>query len=90
MKLQQNQLWKQGDQYIRIVQLERLKVEYKTLKEITSKDGPHHHVTKKEFCRMLKGATLMANKVITADRRDEVRKGEQTTLRPSATHGAAG
>jgi hypothetical protein len=60
MILQQGQIWKQGDQFIRIVRLERLKVEYKTVRDITSKMGPHLSATKKDFCRLIKGATLMA------------------------------
>ena len=59
MRLQQNQTWKQGDEYIRIVRLERLEVEYKVMKDLTTKEGKHHHVTKKEFCRLLKGAVLL-------------------------------
>ena len=59
VKLQQNQVWKQGDLYLRIVRLERLKVEYKAQKNIHLLDGKHHHVTKKEFCRLIKGATLL-------------------------------
>jgi hypothetical protein len=59
MKLRQNQVWKQGEQYIRIVDLERLSVDYKTMPGLTSKEGEHHQVTKKEFCRLLKGAVLV-------------------------------
>lgn len=58
MILQQGQVWRQGDQYIRVVRLERLKVEYKAMKDLTSKEGTHHHVSKKEFCRLIRGATL--------------------------------
>ena len=58
MRLQQNQIWKQGDQYIRIVSLERLRVEYKAMQDLTTKEGTRHQVTKKEFCRLLKGAVL--------------------------------
>jgi len=61
MKLQQNQVWKQGDQYIRIVDLERLSVAYKVMKDLTTKEGEHHQVTKKEFCRLLKGAVLLTS-----------------------------
>ncbi len=60
MRLRQNQLWKQGDRYFRIVTLERLRVEYKELRDPASRDGTHHHVTKKEFCRLLKGAELVS------------------------------
>jgi hypothetical protein len=59
MILRQNQVWKQGDLYIRIVRVERLRVEYKTMKDLATKDGTHDHATKKEFCRLLKGATLI-------------------------------
>jgi len=59
MRLQQNQVWKQGDQYLRIVVLERLRVQYKAMKDLTAKEGTHHEVSKKEFCRLLKGATLV-------------------------------
>ena len=57
MKLQQGQIWKKGDEYIRIVHLERLEVQYKMMNDLMTKEGTHHHVTKKEFCRVIKGAT---------------------------------
>jgi len=60
MKLRQNQVWKQGNQFIRIVELQRLKVKYKAMKDLSTKEGDQHDVTKKEFCRMLKGATLVS------------------------------
>lgn len=59
MKLQQGQVWKQDHQYLRIVRLERLAVEYKAMPDITTKEGTMHQVTKKEFCRLLKGAVLL-------------------------------
>ncbi|MDA1277482.1 MAG: hypothetical protein O2960_26065 [Verrucomicrobia bacterium] len=58
MKLQQSQVWKRGDIYVRIVRLERLSVDYKATDSPHSRIGTHHHVTKKEFCRLLKDATL--------------------------------
>lgn len=60
MKLEQNQVWKAGDTYLRIVRLERLEVEYKSLADLKSADGLHHHVSKKEFCRLIKNAALLA------------------------------
>lgn len=60
LKLQQGQVWKQGDSYIRIVQLMRLEVAYKTSKSIKSRDGDHQHTTKKEFCRLIKSAMLIS------------------------------
>jgi len=60
MRLEQGQLWKQGDNFYRIVQLERLAVEYKELKDATSLDGYHRGATKKDFCRLIKGAVLLS------------------------------
>jgi len=59
VKLAQNQVWKRGDDYLRIVQLERLEVRYKTITNLLSGDGTHHHVSKKEFCRLIKDAELL-------------------------------
>ena len=61
MKLQQSQIWKQGDQFIRIVKLERLAVEYKTMTSANTKKGTHHQTSKKDFCRLLKGAKLLTD-----------------------------
>ncbi len=58
--MQQNQIWKQGDQYLCIVELERLSVSYKAMTDLRTKEGKHFQVTKKEFCRLLKGATLVS------------------------------
>jgi hypothetical protein len=60
MKLQQGQVWKKDAEYLRIVSLQRLAVEYKSMLDPKSKDGTHHHATKKEFCRLLKNAVLLA------------------------------
>lgn len=59
MKLAQNQVWRCGDEYLRIVQLERLEVRYKSIRNLLSGEGEHHHVSKKEFCRVIKDATLL-------------------------------
>jgi hypothetical protein len=59
MKLEQNQIWNKGSEYYRIVQLGRLEVQYKTMTDPLSGRGPHEQVTKKEFCRLLKGAVLV-------------------------------
>jgi len=60
MKLQQAQVWKQDNQYIRIIRVERLAVEYKISKDLMAKEGTHHQATKKEFCRLLKNAVLLS------------------------------
>ncbi len=59
MKLQQGQVWKRGGEYLRIVHLARLEVEYKSLIDPHTRDGTHLRVKKREFCRLLKGATLL-------------------------------
>lgn len=66
MKLAQNQVYQQGESYIRIVRLERLAVQYKTLPRLLTRDGEHHDVSKKAFCRLIKGARLLTH--------DEVRE----------------
>jgi hypothetical protein len=60
MKLQQNQFWKIEGGCVCIVRLERLSVSYKSIKDIASIDGTHHHVSKKEFTRLIKGGTLVS------------------------------
>ncbi|HZQ48194.1 MAG TPA: hypothetical protein VFC07_14355 [Verrucomicrobiae bacterium] len=60
MKLQQGQIWNQGDLYLLILHLERLEVQYKSFKNLATRKGPHHHVSKKEFCRLIKHATLLS------------------------------
>ena len=59
MKLCQGQVWKQGKEYIRIVRLERLEVEYKSLASLASNEGTKHVTSKKDFCRLLKQARLL-------------------------------
>ena len=59
MKLQQGQVWKAGEEYLRIVHLERLEVKYKLMKDLASREGSHYHVTKKQFCRLIKNAVLL-------------------------------
>ncbi len=58
MRLQQNQVWKKGKEFIRITRLERLEVAYKTMADLSTKEGTHHVLSKKEFCRLLHGAKL--------------------------------
>jgi len=59
IKLRQGQIWQRGEEFLRIVLLERLEVEYKSTIMPTAKKGTHHKVSKKEFCRLLKKATLL-------------------------------
>jgi len=60
MKLAQAQVWKKEKEFIRIVRLERLEVEYKSMTSLAGKDGAKHVTSKKDFCRLLKGAHLLA------------------------------
>lgn len=59
MKLQQGQVWKLDQHFIRIVALERLAVDYKLQTDLTSRDGEHVRSTKKAFCRLIKNAVLL-------------------------------
>ena len=59
MKLAQGQIWKQGDDYLRIVKWARMSIVYKLMKDPLTKIGTLHQVTKKEFCRLIKGAELL-------------------------------
>ena len=68
MKLQQGQTWKLGEQYVRISRLERLAVEYKTITDLVTKAGERQRTTKKEFCRLIKGAVLLTSQDLAAAR----------------------
>jgi hypothetical protein len=59
MKLKQGQIWKNETAYLRIVELERLSVDFKIMEDAFTKDGTHKQLSKKEFCRLIKGATLV-------------------------------
>jgi hypothetical protein len=67
LKLQQGQIWKDADTYYRIVDLQRLEVKYKAMKDLSTREGTHHHVTKKEFCRLIKAATLLPAETATSE-----------------------
>ena len=60
MKLCQGQIWKKEKEYIRIVKLERLAVEYKSMPNPGNKEGTLQQTSKKDFCRLLKQARLLA------------------------------
>ncbi len=59
MRLFQDQVYQKGEQFIRIVRLDRYEVEYKTIKGSAKGEGTVAVAVKKEFCRMLKGMTLV-------------------------------
>ena len=59
MKLEQGQLWKKDDVYFRVVEWARLSVRYKMMSDPAEGSGTIHKITKKEFCRLIKGAQLV-------------------------------
>ncbi len=64
LKLQQGQVWQCGAQYVRIVELKRLEVGYKSATNLKFTGGTHQHTSKKDFCRLLKGAVLISPKPV--------------------------
>ena len=61
MKLEQGQIWSQRHTHYRIVERARLSVTYKEITDITTLEGKQHVVSKKEFCKLIKGAKLIKN-----------------------------
>jgi len=59
MKLQQGQIWQKGNNYSRITEWSRMVIQYKQTQRLDRKEGEVIEVSKKEFCRLLKGATLV-------------------------------
>ena len=59
LKLRQGQIWQSGEEFLRIVRLERLEVVYKSTMAPAAKKGTHHRVSKKEFCHLIKKAALL-------------------------------
>tara|TARA_B100000927_G_C16331586_1_gene415542 strand:- start:421 stop:618 length:198 start_codon:yes stop_codon:yes gene_type:complete len=59
MKLQQGQIWQKGNNYYRITEWSRMIIQYKHTQRLDRKEGEVVEVSKKEFCRLLKDATLV-------------------------------
>ena len=59
MKLQQGQIWQKGNNYYRITEWSRMIIQYKHTHNLDHKEGEVVEVSKKEFCRLIKGATLV-------------------------------
>jgi len=68
LKLQQDQVWKLDSGFARIIRLERLSVRYKSFKDLASRDGTHHEISKKEFTRLIKSGTLLNAESVRAAR----------------------
>lgn len=58
MKLEQGQVWNKGKNYYRITEWARMFIQYKQTQNLDRKEGEVIEVSKKEFCRLIKGATL--------------------------------
>lgn len=84
MRLRQGQVWRADDRYLRIVRLERLRVAYKALKDLTRPEGTHLEVTKKEFCRLLKGAQLLG---VAGEANDSPGAGDSSPPPPAVPPG---
>ena len=61
MKLEQGQVWKVGEDYLRIVVWQRLSIEYKIFTDWETREGEVHKVTKKEFCRLIRHGELLTS-----------------------------
>ena len=59
MRIYQDEIYQKGARFIRIVKLDRYEVEYKTMDGDPKGEGPVAVASKKEFCRLLKGMTLV-------------------------------
>ena len=64
IKLAQNQVYRCGDEYIRIVELDRREVQYKAVTNLLTREGTHHRLSKKEFCRLIKAAPLLTQEEV--------------------------
>jgi hypothetical protein len=72
LKLQQGQVWKKDDKFLRVVGVDRTEVKYKSMDSLAEREGEHVHVRKKEFCRLIKGATLMSVEEVKIQRTSDV------------------
>jgi hypothetical protein len=59
MRIFQDEVYQKGAKFIRIVRLDRYEVEFKTMNGDPKGDGSVAVLPKKEFCRSLKGMTLV-------------------------------
>ena len=59
MKLKQGQIWQKGNNFYRITEWSRMIIQYKHTTKPGHKEGEVVEVSKKEFCRLIKGAKLV-------------------------------
>jgi hypothetical protein len=69
IRLRQAQVWKNGGEYLRIVRLQRLEVEYISTTTLLPQKGTHLTASKKEFCRLIKHAELLGPTKTSSARR---------------------
>ncbi len=59
MRLYQDEIYRKAETFIRIIRLDRYEVEFKTSTGDPKAEGSVAVLVKKEFCRLLKGMTLV-------------------------------
>lgn len=62
MKLKQGQIWVKGAKSYRITEWARMTIQYKYSNDSDSEESEVIEVSKKDFCRLIKGAVLQENK----------------------------
>lgn len=61
-RLKQGQIWKKENRFYRITEWSRASIKYKVSQSPGYTEGSVTEVTKKEFCRLIKGAALCEDK----------------------------
>lgn len=61
-RLKQGQIWKKESRFYRITEWSRASIKYKVSQSPGYTESSVTEVTKKEFCRLIKGATLCEDK----------------------------
>lgn len=59
MTLAEGQIWKKGEKFYLIAVWERLAIEYQLLDDVDATGATTQRVTKKEFCKLIKGAEMV-------------------------------
>ena len=59
MRLKQGQIWQKENHFYRIVEWSRLSIKYKLSFSENCTEEQTEEVSKKEFCRLIKGAALV-------------------------------
>ena len=59
MRIFQDQLYQKGEQFVRLMRVERHEVEFKTTQGDPKGDGETQILPKKDFCRLIRGMNLV-------------------------------